>query len=242
MNIKFTYLIIIAITSLLWSQNEFDTDTIKTASGDLRITFIKHGSLFFEFNQLVIHVDPVSKFADYGVLPSADIVLITHHHGDHLDPQAIELIVKDDTKIVHTAAASKKIMGKIMENGSEMIIKGIRIEAVPAYNLINKRQNGDFYHPKGVGNGYVLTFENIRIYIAGDTENVPEMANLMNIDFAFLPMNLPYTMTPSMVNKAARMINAKVLYPYHFGDSNLQVLQDLLQDKKDLEIRIRKMN
>jgi len=242
MNIKFTYLIIIAITSLLWSQNEFDTDTIKTASGDLRITFIKHGSLFFEFNQLVIHVDPVSKFADYGVLPSADIVLITHHHGDHLDPQAIELIVKDDTKIVHTAAASKKIMGKIMENGSEMIIKGIRIEAVPAYNLINKRQNGDFYHPKGVGNGYVLTFENIRIYIAGDTENVPEMANLMNIDYAFLPMNLPYTMTPSMVNKAARMINAKVLYPYHFGDSNLQVLQDLLQDKKDLEIRIRKMN
>jgi len=242
MNIKFTYLIIIAITSLLWSQNEFDTDTIKTASGDLRITFIKHGSLFFEFNQLVIHVDPVSKFADYGVLPSADIVLITHHHGDHLDPQAIELIVKDDTKIVHTAAASKKIMGKIMENGSEMIIKGIRIEAVPAYNLINKRQNGDFYHPKGVGNGYVLTFENIRIYIAGDTENVPEMASLMNIDYAFLPMNLPYTMTPSMVNKAARMINAKVLYPYHFGDSNLQVLQDLLQDKKDLEIRIRKMN
>ena len=131
--------------------------------------------------------------------------------------------------------------GTVLENGQQTTALGIPIEAVPAYNLVHKRPDGSPFHPKGRGNGYVLTFGDTRVYVAGDTEDIPEMAALKNIAIAFLPMNLPYTMTPEMVADAARMVRPKILYPYHTTDTDTSRLQPLLKDEKGIEIRIRRM-
>jgi len=128
-----------------------------------------------------------------------------------------------------------------MNNGETQTIDGVKIEAVPAYNIVHKRENGEPYHPKGFGNGYVLTFGDKRVYIAGDTENIPEMKSLQAIDFAFLPMNLPYTMTPEMVADAATAFRPKILYPYHYGDTDTSRIVALLKDAPGIEVRIRRM-
>ena len=128
-----------------------------------------------------------------------------------------------------------------MKNGDVQTIEGILIEAVPAYNRVHRRDNGQPYHPQGDGNGYVLTFGDKRIYIAGDTENIPEMKALTGIDFAFLPMNLPYTMTPEMAADAARAFRPKVLYPYHYGETDVYRIMELLKDSPNIEVRIRRM-
>jgi len=122
------------------------------------------------------------------------------------------------------------------------VVKGIKIEAVPAYNIQHKRDNGEPFHPKGMGNGYILTFGELRVYIAGDTENIPEMKEIKDIDIAFLPMNLPYTMTPEMVAEVARIIKPKLLYPYHFGNTDTNKLIDLLKNDKYIDVRIRKLS
>ena len=220
----------------------FETDSISTPQGTILITFIGHGTLMFEYNNLIIHVDPVSRYADYTKLPKADIILVTHHHGDHLDPGAIHVISQEKTKILLTASCTDKFTGAtVIRNGEQQIINGLKILAVPAYNLVHKRRDGSPFHPKGEGNGYVITFGKQNIYIAGDTENFPEMENLPDIDIAFLPMNLPYTMTPGMVADAVSMIAPKILYPYHFGETNMDELLVLLKDNNDIEIRIRNM-
>ncbi|MFA6980779.1 MAG: MBL fold metallo-hydrolase [Ignavibacteriaceae bacterium] len=226
----------------LLAENNFQTDVIKTSAGDLKITFVGHASLIFEFNKRIIYVDPVSKYADYSKLPKADLILITHEHGDHLDSKAIELIKKDGTKLFCNESSFPTVAGgSVLKNGETASYKGIKILAVPAYNIVNKRENGELFHPEGIGNGYVLTFANVKVYIAGDTENIPEMRNLRNIDIAFLPMNLPYTMTPVMVADAVKMFNPKILYPYHTGNTEVNELVKLLKGKKDCEVRIRKM-
>ena len=128
-----------------------------------------------------------------------------------------------------------------MKNNEVKTVGGLTIEAVPAYNIVHMRSPGNPFHPKGVGNGYVITFNDIKVYVAADTENIPEMKELSGIDVAFLPMNLPYTMTPEMVADAARMFNPKILYPYHFGETDTSELVDLLKDDKEIEVRIRDM-
>lgn len=221
---------------------KFETDTIKTSKGDLKITFIAHATLIFQFGGLVIHVDPVSRYADYARLPKADVILVTHEHGDHLDPQAIAKITGKDTALVLNAASAKQIKrGMVMKNGDVKSIKGLKIQAVPAYNIVHMRKKGQPYHPKGVGNGYVITFGDRRVYVAGDTENIPEMARLAGVDCAFLPMNLPYTMSPKMVADAVGVLKPKILYPYHFGKTDTSELVKLLNGVKGVEIRIRKM-
>jgi L-ascorbate metabolism protein UlaG (beta-lactamase superfamily) len=220
-----------------------EKDTFQTPEGELEITFIGHGTLIFTFQNKIIHTDPWGNLADYQQLPKADIILLTHEHSDHLDIKAIDLIKKEDTSFVLTELCSEKIgNGVVMKNGDIQTVKNILIEAVPAYNIVHKRDNGEPFHPKGVGNGYILDFGGLRIYIAGDTENIPEMAYIKNIDIAFLPMNLPYTMTPDMVADAAKTIKPKILYPYHFGNTDTNKLTELLKDQKDTEIRIRKMS
>ena len=220
----------------------FETDVLPTAAGDLKVTFIGHASLMFQFGGKVIHIDPVGQFGDYAKLPKADLILATHDHFDHFDLETIKKISKGGTKVVMTPLCAAKLSGgTVLKNGEEATVDGIRIEAVPAYNLVHMRSPGAPYHPKGAGNGYILTFDDKRVYIAGDTENIPEMKNLKSIDYAFLPMNLPYTMTPEMVADAARMFRPKVLYPYHTTDTDTSKLQPLLKGEKGIEIRIRRM-
>lgn len=221
----------------------FETDVFPTAEGNLTITFIGHGTLMMSVGGKVIHVDPVGQYADYGKLPKADVILVTHEHSDHLDLKAVGLISKAGTVVVANGAAGRQLKGSIeMKNGDVRDAVGFRIEAVPAYNLVHMRSPGVPYHPKGVGNGYVVTCGGKRIYIAGDTENTPEMKALKGIDIAFLPMNLPYTMTPEMVADAAKAFRPRVLYPYHFGGTTTGKLKDLLKNEKDIEVRIRKMS
>ncbi len=225
-----------------YAQSKYEADIFPGSSGELKITFIGHGTLMIEFNQLVIHVDPWSRVGNYDQLPKADIILITHHHGDHLDKAAVDKAKKENCEILLTQVCEEQLgSGTAMKNGDSRTIKGINIEAVPAYNLVNKNNEGKPFHEKGVCNGYVLTIGGRRIYIAGDTENIPEMKDLKNIDIAFLPMNLPYTMTPEMVADGIKMFNPKILYPYHYGSQEeCTKLVRLLADKKDCEVRVRK--
>jgi L-ascorbate metabolism protein UlaG (beta-lactamase superfamily) len=224
------------------AQEPFEKDVIKTSAGDLEITFIGHGTLMMTFGGKIIHIDPYGKLADYTALPKADLIFLTHHHQDHLDPGALNPVRIEKTRIILTRLCADKVEGGIvMNNGETRTVEGIETAAVPAYNLIHKRDNGEPFHPKGEGNGYILKFGDTRVYIAGDTENIPEMKDLKNIDIAFLPMNLPYTMTPEMAADAARAFKPKVLYPYHYGDTDTSQILALLKDTPDIEVRIRKM-
>lgn len=239
----FIVISILACNAFLgYAQPSFEKDTIQTSDGDFVITFIGHGTLMIAFDDKIVHIDPYGKLADYEKLPQADLIFLTHHHRDHLDLEAMNRIRTESTIVVLTPKCAESVDGGIiMENGDSQIISGINVEAIPAYNLVHKRDNGEFYHPKGEGNGYIITFGDKRVYIAGDTENTPEMKALEDIDIAFLPMNLPYTMTPEMVAEAAKAFKPDVLYPYHYGDTNPSKLVELLKDVEDVEVRIRDM-
>ncbi|MGD2217432.1 MAG: MBL fold metallo-hydrolase [Gemmatimonadales bacterium] len=224
-------------------QAAFQQDTIPTAAGELTISFIGHGTLMFGFDRKVIHVDPVGREADYSTMPDADLVLVTHEHGDHLDPDAIAAIRTEETVVIYSRSCEGRVDGAVvMENGDTRTELGIGLEAIPAYNLVHMRSSGQPYHPKGNGNGYVITFGDTRVFVAGDTENTPEMMALEDIDIAFLPMNLPYTMTPQMVAEAARAFRPKILYPYHFGSTDPNELVELLEGVEGVEIRVREMS
>lgn len=205
--------------------------------------FLGHGTLMFTFNDLVIHIDPVSREADYTKLPDADLILVTHEHGDHLDMHAIQQIMKEDTRVVMTERCMEqveKFQANVFKNGDGGSFYGIEVRAIPAYNIVHTRSNGDAFHPKGQGNGYILTFGETRVLIGGDTENIPEYKDMgLDIEVAFLPMNLPYTMTPAMVANAAIAIQPAILYPYHFGETDPQELVKLLKEEKGIEVRIR---
>ena len=240
--ILFIGLLCISIETAGFAGNTFETEVVKTAKGDLEITFIGHGTLMFTFGGKIVHVDPFSRLADYSKLPQADLIFLTHEHGDHLDMKALESLRTEKTKIILTENCAQQVKGGIiMQNGDVRTVDGLRVEAVPAYNLVHMRSEGVTFHPKGNGNGYVITLGDIRIYVAGDTENIPEMKQLKDIDVAFLPMNLPYTMTPEMVADAARAFKPKVLYPYHYGKTDPSKLVELMKDTPQVEIRIRKM-
>ena len=221
----------------------FETDTIKTSAGELKMTFVGHGTLMFALGDTIIHVDPVSAEADYAKMPKADLILITHEHRDHLDPAAVAAIRKEGTAILLTAKCAAAVRGGVvMKNGEVREVGKLKVEAVPAYNIAHKRPSGDPFHPKGDGNGYIVTFGDTRVYVAADTENIPEMKALKAIAVAFLPMNLPYTMTPEMVADAAKAFRPRILYPYHFGKTDPAQLTKLLADEKGIEVRIRKLD
>jgi L-ascorbate metabolism protein UlaG (beta-lactamase superfamily) len=220
----------------------YEEDVIPTSKGDLKITCIGHGTLMLTFGGKVIHIDPVGEFGDFAALPKADLILVTHEHGDHLDPGAIAKIRKPSTVIFMTVKCAAKLKdGIVLKNGDARTWEGIPVQAVPAYNIVHMRAPGSPFHPKGEGNGYVLAFGDIRLYVAGDTEDIPEMAALKGVDVAFLPMNLPYTMTPEMAAAAARMLAPKILYPYHYGNTDTAKLVDLLKGEKGIEVRIRNL-
>ncbi|MBI4727058.1 MBL fold metallo-hydrolase [candidate division TA06 bacterium] len=218
---------------------QFPSDTIETSDGPLTIYFIGHATLMLKYKNLVIHVDPVNEFADYKKMPKADLILVTHEHYDHFDAKAIAAPTKKGTALVLNNASGNILKaGQGLENGDSLIIQGIRVKAIPAYNTTTGR---DKFHPRGRDNGYLLSLGGKNIYIAGDTEDIPEMAELKNIDIAFLPMNQPYTMTPEQLVNAVKMIKPKIVYPYHYGATDLSGLPELLKDQKQTELRIRPM-
>ncbi len=225
------------------SAQKYESDVFDTSEGILKITFLGHGSLIFTFGDNTLYVDPVSQYADFAQHPKADLVLITHEHSDHLDGKALAQLRTEKTVLVGNEACAAVTEGiTVMRNGDRRTLLGLPIEAVPAYNIVHMRSPGQPFHPRGRGNGYVVTFGNKRVYVAGDTENIPEMAQLKNIDIAFLPMNLPYTMTPEMVAAAARSFRPKVLYPYHFGTTDTAKLLELLKSDPEIEVRIRSLS
>lgn len=218
------------------------SDAFATKAGELKIFFLGHGSLYFTFQGKVIQVDPYSKAADYSTLPKADLVLITHHHRDHLDAEALGKARKEEAMVIGTELVGQQAQGvTVMRNGDKREAMGVSIEALPAYNLVHMRSPGVPYHPKGEGNGYLLDFGGLKVFIAGDSEDTPEMKALTGIDVAFLPMNLPFTMTPEMVAAAAKAMKPKVLYPYHTGETDLARLTELMKDAPGVEVRFRDM-
>jgi L-ascorbate metabolism protein UlaG (beta-lactamase superfamily) len=222
------------------TTQSFESDLFTTSAGELALTFLGHGTLMFTFEDTLIHIDPYSRVADYAELPKADVVLITHDHSDHLDPQALAQVRTPETTVVVPEVCATAVPdGLVVAPGDVHELAGFTLEVLPAYNIAHRRSNGQPFHPPGEGVGYVLTFGDVRVYVAGDTENTPEMKRLANIDIAFLPMNLPYTMTPEMVADAAKAFRPKVLYPYHFGDTDTDALVTLLADEPGIEVRVR---
>jgi L-ascorbate metabolism protein UlaG (beta-lactamase superfamily) len=211
----------------LTNAQNFNPDVYETSKGKLTISFIGHGTLMFQFNGKIIQVDPWGKLADYSVLPKADLILITHAHGDHLDTAAIRKTSKSGTLLISTAEVVEKIkQGEVMKNGDTRTILGLSIEAVPAYNSTPGKEK---FHPKGRDNGYIIQFGNKKVYVAGDTEDIPEMALLKNIDIAFLPVNQPYTMLPEQLAHAVQLFKPSIVYPYHFGETDMSKVQELLK-------------
>ena len=241
MKIVFALMVMMTLGALTATAQEVvKRDVIKTSAGDLEFVFIGHSSLMMTFRGKIIHFDPYGKMADYKKLPKADLIFITHDHNDHFDLAALQNVQKKETTVILPPICSEKVPeGWIMENGESLTVQGIEIQALPAFNMVHKRESGQAYHPKGIGNGYVLTFGDKRIYVAGDTENIADMKALKGIDCAFLPMSVPSTMTPEMVADAAKAFKPRILYPYHYGATDPAKLTKLLKNTPGIEVRIR---
>ncbi len=199
---------------------------------------IHHASLMLEAGGQVIQIDPVSQ-GNYEGLPKADIILLTDIHGDHMDPKEIAALRKSGTRIIAPAAVAKTVTeAEVMHNGEVKTAGAWTFAAVPMYNLKRGPAPGALYHDKGRGNGYVITYGGKRFYIAGDTEGTPEMRALKNIDVAFVPMNLPFTMPPEEAAQAVKAFHPKVVYPYHYRGSDLKVFETALAGS-GIEVRLR---
>lgn len=208
--------------------------------GKVAITMVNHGSVALSYKGFEIQVDPVGslqgKEIDYSGFPKADLILVTHDHGDHLNADTVASLSKDDT-VVLCNPASHEILpsSQPMKNGETASFKkNITVKAVPAYNISEGHTQ---FHPKGKGNGYLLNLGGLVIYIAGDTEDIPELSELKDIDIAFLPVNQPYTMTSEQCIRAAKTIAPKVLIPYHLSDTDVAPILSGLFDSK-IEVKL----
>ena len=226
-------------------------DQIATDKGVMVIHPINHATFVMQWNGKTVYVDPVGGVKPFADLPKPDLVLVTHIHGDHFDPATLAAVIPAGGRTVIVApktvaekipeALRSKAMVRILTNGEKTEVLGIAVEAVPAYNTTPGKEK---FHPKGRDNGYVLTVGGKRVYIAGDTEDTPEMRALKRIDIAFLPMNLPYTMSVEKVAEAIRQFRPKVVYPYHFRSqdgtkADFGQLRKLVGEDGGVEIRVR---
>ena len=215
-----------------------DSDNVPASGGDIQITPITHGSVQIEYGGKVIYVDPWSR-GDYSGAPPGDLILVTDIHGDHLDPEMIGKLRKSGTPVVAPAAAAPEIESPtVLANGETKTIAGVAIEGVPMYNLVRGPEEGKLFHDKGRGNGYILTLGGKRIYFSGDTECVPEIRALENIDVAFMTMNLPYTMPPKEAADCVKAFAPKIVYPYHYRGSDLSEFTAALAERPEIEVRL----
>ena len=199
-----------------------------------------HSCIRIQYDGKEIQIDPVSKLGNrsinYAAMPKADYIFVTHEHADHYDAAALKTLSADKTQLVmNKRCADMYGSGKVMANGDKLQLADVSVEAVSAYNSTVGREQ---FHPKGRDNGYILTIDGLRIYIAGDTEDIPEMAQIKDIDIAFLPCNQPYTMTPDQLVRAAKVIKPKVLFPYHYGQTDLSSIPAQLEGT-GIDVRIR---
>ncbi len=217
-----------------------ETDSFVTTAGELvKLHALMHSSIRIEYGGRNLYVDPCSNLrgrtVDYSTMPKADIILVTHEHFDHYDTAAIRQLTADGTQLIMNPRCVELYgSGTSMANGDQrQLAASITLEAVPAYNTTAEHLQ---FHPKGRDNGYILTLDGLRIYIAGDTEDIPEMADVKDIDIAFLPCNQPYTMIPEQLVRAAKMVNPKVLFPYHYGETDVTTIPTQLPA---IDVRIR---
>jgi L-ascorbate metabolism protein UlaG (beta-lactamase superfamily) len=217
-------------------------DRVATSEGDLIIHPVNHASFVLNWNKLALYNDPVGGGARYAGLPRADLILLTDIHGDHLDVATLKTVATDKTRFIASAAAAEQLPAEwrerttVLTNGQSATVAGVQVEAMPAYNLAAERQR---FHPKGRGNGYILLLGGKRVYISGDTEDIPEMRGLKNIDVAFLCMNLPYTMDVEHAAQAVREFRPKIVYPYHYRGSDLEKFKKLVGEDVGVEVRLR---
>ena len=222
------------------AQQNYETDVFQTKSGKtVKFHALTHASIRIQYDGKEIEIDPVTKLGnkviDYASMPKADYLLVTHEHFDHFNQDAIKLLTGQNTRfITNQRCADMYGSGEVMKNGDKLqIANDFTIEAVPAYNYTGGHTQ---FHPKGRDNGFVLTIDGLRIYIAGDTEDIPEMSAIKDIDIAFLPCNQPYTMTPDLLVKAAKVIKPKVVFPYHYGQTDISGIAAQLDG---IDVRIR---
>jgi len=206
------------------------TDAVPATGGDIQVTPIMHSSVQLEFAGKVIQVDPVAKYDNvelpllgkFDALKQADLILVTDIHPENLDTDEIAKVRKPGAPVVLPAAVASLAGGKIpaptvvMANGDTKTVADINIQAIAAYNLTHGPKAGEVYHPKGRANGYILTLGGKRVYFAGDTECTPEIQGLKDIEVAFLPMNMPFTMTPAEAVDCLKAFQPKIVYPYHY--------------------------
>ena len=224
------------------NDGDYEADKFTTRSGKKVVFYaLTHASIRIMYGDREIVVDPVTKLGgktiDYKVMPKSDYLLVTHEHGDHFDREAIKQLTGNKTLLLTNKRCAEILgYGQVMNNGDEKKLgSDLKVEAVPAYNTTEGRTQ---FHPKGRDNGYILTIDGLRIYIAGDTEDIPEMQTIKNIDVAFLPCNQPYTMTTDQLVKAAKTIKPKVLFPYHYGQTDVSKLPAELKGE-GIDVRIR---
>ena len=223
------------------TTDTFEVDVFKTKSGKtVKFHALVHASIRVEYEGREIEIDPVTKLGnktiDYSAMPKADYIFLTHEHGDHFDQEALKQLTGDNTLLIANKRCAEMLgYGKIMLNGQSLTFNDITVEAVPAYNISEGHTQ---FHPKGRDNGYILTIDGLRIYIAGDTEDISEMLDIKDIDIAFMPCNQPYTMTTEQLVKAAKTVKPKVLFPYHYGQTDVTGIPSQLKDS-GIDVRIR---
>lgn len=240
---KKLFLLLMAVLGLntACGQSPYEVDEFTTASGKtIKFHALMHACIRIQYDGKEIQIDPVSKLGNrsvnYAAMPKADYIFVTHEHADHYDAAALKTLSADKTQLVmNKRCADMYGSGKVMANGDKLQLADVSVEAVPAYNSTVGREQ---FHPKGRDNGYILTIDGLRIYIAGDTEDIPEMAQIKAIDIAFLPCNQPYTMTPDQLVRAAKVIKPKVLFPYHYGQTDLSSIPAQLEGT-GIDVRIR---
>jgi len=238
------------------TTDTYEVDVFKTKSGKtVKFHALVHASIRIEYDgrsattgdacseglKKEIEIDPVTKLGgktiDYTTMPKADYIFVTHEHGDHFDKEALKQLTGEKTQLVTNKRCGDMLgYGQVMQNGENVqITNDFTIEAVPAYNTSEGRTQ---FHPKGRDNGYILTIDGLRIYIAGDTEDIPEMQDIKDIDIAFMPCNQPYTMTPEQLVNAAKTVKPKVLFPYHYGQTDVSGIASQLKDS-GIDVRVR---